>query len=1033
MRIPLNLRSKLAIAFLLVLIPMLGLVIFDYLDDYRRFEDTQLESQAWMAQALATLLDTTLDQAVQVGQVLALDPTIRTLSSTDPGRLDPYLTRYLTAYPQFENINVWDAQGQNAGSSVPPPPGEPRPNIADRQHFQQAMATAQPAVSDVIVSRIGNIPTVAIAVPITPDGAGGPVGVVTILLDFTSLAQRLQTLQPEPTRDIWIANRTGRVAVHTLQKPLSWEERDISWYEPVQVALSGGEFVGHVERLLRDEPGLVNVRASPKYGWIVVVSIAESALRDALSEATMNRFTLYLSIVVLAALVAWGSAYFVIRPLRDLNHTIAAFGRGELTQRAHVRTGDELETTAETFNRMASDLQREQNRLRFLSEVSTALTSDLEVSRIARMLAERLTEVLGESSWVCLLPRDGARCGERSSYTRPRDLHERLLRLFESHDDWVTSNLFLPVYQRGEPILIQDVASSWMDEGLRRGLAQMGAVSLMVVPLVARGRSLGVLASLSLSKERQFGEGEEAFAMDIAGRAAMAIDNALLFQQVQGEQARLRTILNTVPVGVVVAQADGRVIMVNQMGEKVTGRPPTSAPPEQWGALFGLRRPSGEPYPPLENPLARSILRGETIVGEELLIRLPSGESRYTLVHSAPLIDEEGHRIGGVAVLQDITPLKEVQRRLEELARDHEQRRSELDAVIEGVSEGITIADGQGRIVRINGQGREIIGLPTAAEGPFSLEDYASRISLCYLDGRPMPLDQWPISRAIRGEAVSGQEVILVQPNGKRLHLLSSTGMVRDEQGRVRLAMSIFRDITPIRELERAREEFISVVAHDLRSPLTVITGFAGLLQRLPPGQHGKVQETRAVESILVSAKRLDKMVADLLDASRIEASRLVLTKETIDLPRLIHEVVERTAEITRGHPVRLETAGVIREILADPARLEQVLTNLLSNAAKYSYPGSEIVVKVEPHPKEREVMVSVANQGHGIAPEDREAIFARFRRARTEAEGRVPGLGLGLYITKGLVEAHGGRIWVESERGKTTTFSFTLPTNDHE
>jgi signal transduction histidine kinase len=123
---------------------------------------------------------------------------------------------------------------------------------------------------------------------------------------------------------------------------------------------------------------------------------------------------------------------------------------------------------------------------------------------------------------------------------------------------------------------------------------------------------------------------------------------------------------------------------------------------------------------------------------------------------------------------------------------------------------------------------------------------------------------------------------------------------------------------------------------------------------------------------------------------------------------------------------VRVELRGEVPPLEADPARLEQVLVNLLSNAAKYSFPETEILVEVEP--REREVMVSVTNLGQGIPPEEQEAIFTRFRRARAATEAGVPGLGLGLYITKGLVEAHGGRIWVESEVGKSTTFRFTLP-----
>jgi signal transduction histidine kinase len=145
-----------------------------------------------------------------------------------------------------------------------------------------------------------------------------------------------------------------------------------------------------------------------------------------------------------------------------------------------------------------------------------------------------------------------------------------------------------------------------------------------------------------------------------------------------------------------------------------------------------------------------------------------------------------------------------------------------------------------------------------------------------------------------------------------------------------------------------------------------------------------------------------------------------------VDLASLVREVVDRTVQLTRGHPVRLEVCGVVPPVEADPSRLEQVLENLLSNAAKYSFSETEILVSVESGPEE--VTVSVTNQGLGIPADEMEGLFTRYRRTRTAMEGKIPGIGLGLYITKGLVEAHGGRIWVESEVGKNTTFRFTLP-----
>ncbi|MBI4494049.1 MAG: sensor histidine kinase [Chloroflexi bacterium] len=227
-------------------------------------------------------------------------------------------------------------------------------------------------------------------------------------------------------------------------------------------------------------------------------------------------------------------------------------------------------------------------------------------------------------------------------------------------------------------------------------------------------------------------------------------------------------------------------------------------------------------------------------------------------------------------------------------------------------------------------------------------------------------------------------------------------------------------------ELERLREEWTSVIAHDLRQPATVITGYAGLLARLAQQHLAVPQEQKAVEHILASARQLDRMIADLLDVSRLEAGRLTLERRPVDLVVLVREVVERTAVMVQGCPLRVEAAEDLPPVEVDPGRIEQVLGNLLSNAAKYGAPKTEIRVAVER--RAEGVEVAVSNRGDGIAPEELPHLFTRFYRARQARAGTVHGLGLGLYISHGLVEAHGGRLWAESDPGQITTFRFVLP-----
>ena len=309
------------------------------------------------------------------------------------------------------------------------------------------------------------------------------------------------------------------------------------------------------------------------------------------------------------------------------------------------------------------------------------------------------------------------------------------------------------------------------------------------------------------------------------------------------------------------------------------------------------------------------------------------------------------------------------------------------------------------------------------------------RLTQAFLaDGSPLPPEKTPLGRALaRGETVLAEEMMVRLPKGDVTILVHAAPMA-GANGSTVAAVAAFQDVTHLKEIQRqleemgrTREDFISMVAHDLRSPLTVIQGFAGFLLTADPARTGEQLYSRAVENILASSKRLERMTADLLDASRIEAHHLTIYAEPLGLDRLIPEVAERNASIYVGHTLRMELDAELPIVNADPSRLEQLLGNLLSNAAKYAFPNSEIVIGARRQPDGAVVWVS--NQGPGIGADQLDAVFGRFHRTERAARSRKPGLGLGLYISRGLVEAHGGRMWAESEPGTTTTFYFTLPT----
>jgi signal transduction histidine kinase len=249
---------------------------------------------------------------------------------------------------------------------------------------------------------------------------------------------------------------------------------------------------------------------------------------------------------------------------------------------------------------------------------------------------------------------------------------------------------------------------------------------------------------------------------------------------------------------------------------------------------------------------------------------------------------------------------------------------------------------------------------------------------------------------------------------------------VRNRAGEIVGASGTTQDITELKRLQKLRQEWMSVVAHDLRQPIGVNKMAAELLPELHNGDVSKT-EADIVRRIRSASIDLARMVDDLLDVSRIEAHRLTLHRSWIDPHAVIEETVARILHITTGVRINVVNDAPATRVYADAGRIGQVLGNLLSNAIKYGDRGSDIEIRLSQC--DEGVTIAVTNRGKGISTDDLSKLFHRFVRTRDDRKSGVAGLGLGLYIAKGLIDAHGGRLWGESTPNQTTTFSFTLPT----
>lgn len=359
----------------------------------------------------------------------------------------------------------------------------------------------------------------------------------------------------------------------------------------------------------------------------------------------------------------------------------------------------------------------------------------------------------------------------------------------------------------------------------------------------------------------------------------------------------------------------------------------------------------------------------------------------------------------------------------EQLLAEVQHRAVELDVTISSIADGLIVYNPTGQIVRMNAAAIEILGY--ADDNPHSLAERMAHLQIETATGEPFPIEELPAPRALRGEMVRNCVNVIHPAADKTIWLSSSAAPIRTANGQLMGAISTFVDITALHRLQEQREDLLRAVSHDLRNPLAIVHGQAELLLRNLAKADLAGREQRCARAILTGARRMNAMIQDLVDSARFESGQLKLICRTVELRSFIMDLKERMAGMIESERIRVEAEEGLPFVLADPDRLERILLNLLSNALKYSAPPAEVTVTLTRHTDE--LITAVADRGPGIAPEDLAHLFTRYYRAQPAREHRE-GLGLGLYISRMLVEAHGGRLWVESEPGQGSTFYFTLP-----
>jgi two-component system sensor histidine kinase BarA len=639
---------------------------------------------------------------------------------------------------------------------------------------------------------------------------------------------------------------------------------------------------------------------------------------------------------------------------------------------------------------------------RFIAEAGRILGESLDFETTLRRVAELAVPRIADWCAVQLLTDDGELEDLALAHEDPSRvaLVNRLQREYPLGRDPAVGPY--AVAQTGQSLLVPEItpemlAGSAVDERHAELLAQLDLRSYMCVALRASGEILGALTLATDTSRRQFGTFDLAFAEDIAGRAASAIANARAFRAAD----RFRRILDAVGEAVfVVDPSDSRIKDVNQGALALLGQSRDEVIGREIWSL--ARDAKGEPADHLIQPLVDGRIESRT-----LRMSLQGTDGAIPVEILFQRVDLPGEPGGVVAIARDVRERVDAQARLHRLAEAEHARAAELNAVIRAMGDGVVVCGPDGRITLSNPAARELF--PSAEA--YGYDDILAQLS--DPDGLAPRLGGpgGPVQLATKDDPDRWIEVTTYPVGADRADTPGGETIV------------VLRDVTRGRQREAVRETFIGVLSHELRTPITTIYGGAKILAR-PDGTVDEATKQAIFTDIAEESERLQRLVEDVVALNRFGEDDGDLGHEPVLLQRVVPAVVRSEEQRWLGVRFDLDIPPGMPTVVADPTYVEQVVRNLLSNAAKYSGPGSIVEARLEA--AEDEVQVRILDDGPGIEPGEADRLFELFYRS--PATARVsPGAGIGLFVCARLVRAMGGRIWARPRPAGGAEFGFAL------
>jgi PAS domain S-box-containing protein len=437
------------------------------------------------------------------------------------------------------------------------------------------------------------------------------------------------------------------------------------------------------------------------------------------------------------------------------------------------------------------------------------------------------------------------------------------------------------------------------------------------------------------------------------------------------------------------------------------------------------------------NQHQREVIKNAVQNGENCMIEIRNYKKNGTLFYNelylSPVKDDDGNVTHFIGIQNDITRRKEAELalihqqevmeiRIQERTRSLHENQNFLLSIIHTVRESLVVLDPDYKVITVNEhfiktfkvtrnetEGKLLFDLGNGQWNIPALKDL-----LHHILPTNNPVEEFEVEHNFPH---IGQKLMIL--NAHRIEL---EGQYKDQ------ILIAIEDITDRKEIERRKDDFLSVASHELKTPLTTIKGLIQVVQKQVP-ENANEKFRSLIGKTGIHIDRLNNLISELLDVSRIQTGNIELHKETFDFDNMVKEAIEGIQIATKTHRITLEgSTGV--NISADESHIIQVVTNLLSNAMKYAPESEQVVVrlaKVNDY-----IKLSVTDKGMGISFNDQKKIFDRFYRVG-DVQKRFPGMGIGLYISDQIIKNHKGTLWVDSKLGKGSTFNFTLPLFDYE